>query len=108
MLLLIIAAFGLIVPNGLFIYYTIYEFDSVAVVLQNKLAIAFIIDVFMVLGILSVYFHKKPIGRIGWPWFVVLSLIGGLGFSLPLYWWLNQHMSETVTQKLDKIIRRRN
>jgi hypothetical protein len=24
-----------------------------------------------------------------WYWFVVLSLAGGLGFSLPLYYWLN-------------------
>jgi hypothetical protein len=24
-----------------------------------------------------------------WPWFVVFSLLGGLGFSLPFYYWLN-------------------
>jgi len=107
MFLLIVAGFGLIVPNGLFIYYMIYEFDSFAVLLQNNLALAFIIDAFMVVGIMSVYFYYKPIGRIRWPWFVVLSLIGGLGFSLPFYWWLNQNLSETVTERLDKIINRK-
>ena len=107
MILLIVAAFGLIVPNGLFIYFTIFEFDSFTSVIQNKLALAFIIDAFMVMAILCVYFYKNPPGRIRWPWFAVLSLIGGLGFSLPFYWWLNREHSETVTQKLDKIIKRK-
>jgi hypothetical protein len=37
------------------------------------------------------HFARKPIGNVRWYWFVVLSLIGGLGFSLPLYWWLNNY-----------------
>jgi hypothetical protein len=38
----------------------------------------------------TVYFARNPIGRYKWPWFVILSLIGGLGFGLPFYWWLNK------------------
>ena len=90
MVLLLIALFGLFVPNGLFIYWLFTEFSSITEVLNNWLALAFIIDAFMVLGLLAYWFAKNPIGKVTWPWFVVLSLIGGLGFSLPFYYWLNK------------------
>jgi hypothetical protein len=46
--------------------------------------------VLLVLIILSVYFARRPIGQVKWYWFTLLSLLGGLGFSLPLYYWLNR------------------
>jgi hypothetical protein len=93
MILLLVALFGLIVPNGLFIYWLFVEFDGLQAVLQNRLALAFIIDAVITLVLLTVYFAKRPIGRVGWQTFVLLSLLGGLGFSLPLYWWLNTRSS---------------
>ncbi len=90
MILLLIALFGLVVPNGLFLYWMLYEYDGLASVAQNKLAIAFIIDAFLAMVLLAYYFARKPIGRIKWYWFIALSLLGGLGFSIPLYWWLNK------------------
>ena len=89
MILIAVALFGLVVPNGLFLYWLVVEFNGVQTVLDNRLAMAFIIDAVMVLVILAVYFAKRPIGRVHWGTFVLLSLIGGLGFSLPMYWWLN-------------------
>jgi hypothetical protein len=90
MVLLLAAAFGFLVPNGFFVYWLAFEFNGLGPVLQDKLALGFILDVFLALIILSVYFAGHPIGRVKWPWFVALSLMGGLGFSLPLYYWLNQ------------------
>lgn len=90
MILLLIALFGLTVPNGLFIYWVTYEYNGIGPVLQNKLAMGFVIEAFVMLGLLSYYFARNPIGKIKWYWFVVLSLIGGLGFGLPLYWWMNK------------------
>lgn len=87
--LLLVALFGLVVPNGLFVYWLFVEFNGLAAVMQNKLALAFMIDAFLALALIAVYFARRPIGPVRWPWFVVLSLIGGLGFSLPFYWWLN-------------------
>jgi hypothetical protein len=90
MFLLIIALFGLLVPNGLFLYWMFYEYDGLMSLVQNKLAIAFIVDCLLAMGLLAFYFASKPIGPIKWYWFVVLSFVGGLGFSIPLYWWLNK------------------
>jgi len=90
MLLIAVALFGLLVPNGIFVYWLLYEYQGLSLALQDRLALGFIIDVIVALAILTVYFARHPIGPVRWPWFVVLSLVGGLGFSLPLYYWLNQ------------------
>lgn len=96
MLLLVVALFGLVVPNGFFVYWLLYEFNGLGPVLQNRLALGFILDVFLALIILSVYFARHPIGRVKWHWFVVLSLLGGFGFSLPLFYWLNRRTPQTA------------
>lgn len=90
MMLLAIALFGLVVPNGLFIYWLLYEYDGVINVARNKLAIAFILDAFLVMSLLAYYFARNPVGPVKWYWFIMLSILGGLGFSIPLYWWLNK------------------
>jgi hypothetical protein len=89
MWLLLIAFLGLVVPNGFFVYWLLFEFHGLGPVLQDKLALGFILDVLLALIVLSVYFARRPLGPVKWYWFVVLSFLGGLGFSLPLYYWLN-------------------
>lgn len=89
-LLLSVALFGFIVPNGLFFYYLFAEFSSLTEVIHNHLALGFIIDAFMAMGLLSWWFARNPIGLYSWKWFVALSLLGGLGFSLPMYYFLNK------------------
>ena len=90
MWLLVVAVIGFVVPNGFFVYWLLTEFNGLGPVLQDNLALGFILDVLLALVILSVYFARHPIGAVKWYWFVVLSFIGGLGFSLPLYYWLNR------------------
>lgn len=87
--LLLAALVGLIVPNGLFLYWLVVEYRGIVAVLDDKLAVAFIIDAFLSLILISVYLARRPIGRVGWPVFVALSIAGGLGFSLPFFYWLN-------------------
>jgi hypothetical protein len=89
MWLLIVAFLGLIIGDGLFFYWLVYDYQGVRAVLEDRLALGFIVDAFLTLGILTVYFARTPPGRVRWPWFVALSLIGGLCFGLPFYWWLN-------------------
>lgn len=88
--LLVAAAFGLLVPNGLFVWWLLHDWHGLGAVLQDRLAMGFILDALLALVLLAWSFARAPIGRVRWPWFVVLSLIGGLGFGLPLYWWLNR------------------
>lgn len=87
--LLIVALFGLLVPNGLFVYWLFTDFRGAGSILEDKLALAFILDALLALVLITIYLARRPIGRVGWPWFVAFSLLGGLGFSLPFYYWLN-------------------
>jgi hypothetical protein len=89
MWLLVVAAFGVLVPNGLFVYWLLNEFRSVEQMLSDRLALGFMIDLFVATGLLTDLFAARPPGRIRWPWFLLLSLLGGLGFSIPLFLWLN-------------------
>ena len=89
MVLLLTALFGLLVPNALFLSWLFTEYRGLGPILADKLALSFILDAILALVLLAVYFRRRPIGRVGWPWFVLLSLAGGLGFSLPFYYWLN-------------------
>ena len=90
MILLLIALFGLFVPNGIFIYWLFTEFRSVSNFLNDWLALGFIIDAFMVMFLMAYWFAKHPPGKFKWYWFAAFSLIGGLGFSLPFDYWLNK------------------
>ena len=93
MILLVVALFGLLVPNGFFLYWLVNEFQGIRPIVANHLAMGFILDAFMAMIILAVYFARRPIGPVRWPAFVILSILGGLGFSLPFYWWMNTHRS---------------
>lgn len=87
--LISVALFGLLVPNGMFFYYVFVEFTSLTEVLSNRLALGFIIDAFMATGLLAWWFARHPLGPYSWKTFILLSLLGGLGFSLPFFYYLN-------------------
>ena len=93
MWLLLIAALGMLVPNGLFVHWLATSFQSFGQFLDDELALAFILDLFLATAVLSFLFAVKPVGRVRWPWFVALSLLGGLGFSIPFYLWLNWRLA---------------
>ena len=96
MALVLFAFVGLIVGDGLFIYWLAHDLQGFEAVLQNRLALSFIIDATLTLGLLTVYFARTPPGPYRWPWFLVLSLVGGLCFGLPFYWWLNKRAGTTA------------
>lgn len=93
--LLAIALFGLTVPNGLFLY-AVHKGAGANGLMGDKLALSFMLDAFVAMGLLAYTYAVRPIGKVRWYWFVGLSLLGGLAFSLPLYWWLNRRGSPPV------------
>jgi hypothetical protein len=94
--LLPVAAFGAIVPNGLFLRWLVTEFSTLRAVLADHLAVAFILDAALATGLLCWFFAVNPRGRHGWPVFLLLSLLGGLGFSIPLFLWMNGGAGEAA------------
>ena len=84
-----VAVFGLLGPNGVFIYFALFRWSDLLAAMQHPVTLAFVVEAFLVMGLLAVFFAQRPIGRWGWKTFVVLSLIGGLGFGIPAFVLLN-------------------
>jgi len=84
-----VALFGPLVPNGLFLYWLFFEQPTVSAVLGDHLALAFMIDAVLILVVFAGHVAAAPGYELGWGCFVVLSLVGGIGFSIPVYLWLN-------------------
>ena len=86
----LIAILGLIFPNGLYLYWVSTRFDSVSAALNNELAVGFIIEAILITMIVAYRFHVSPLGKVRIHWFVILSLVGGVGFAVPAFYWLNK------------------
>ena len=87
--LLVVAVLGMLLPNGLFLYWLLHDYSSLSAAFSDRLALAFVLDVFGSTALLTYLFARKPLGPVRWPWFLGLSLVGTLCFSIPLYLWLN-------------------
>ena len=90
MWLLVFAVLGFVAPGGCFLYWALHDFTTLNAALHDRLALAFIADVLITTGALTVYFAKRPPGPYRWPWFLALSLLGTLAFGLAMYLWLNR------------------
>ena len=60
MLLPVVAFFGLLVGDGLFLHWWLTQYQGITAALQDHLALSFMIDSLLTLCILTVYFE---IGR---------------------------------------------
>src|SRR5271168_5227371 len=83
----IAAIAGLIGPNGVFLYYALYHPGDFSTATHNPVTMAFMADAFGTTSILAYLFARwrSSVGRFSWIWFVVLSLVGGLMFSVPAF-----------------------
>lgn len=87
--LIFLAGIGLLVPGALSLYALFHDYASLAAALGNRLALAFFIDLVISTFLLAYFFARKPLGPVRWPWFIALSLLGTLAFSIPTFFWLN-------------------
>jgi hypothetical protein len=87
--LLLVAAVGMLLPGGLFLYWLFHDYSSLEAALSDRLALAFALDLIGSTFLLGYLFARKPLGPVKWPWFLVFSFLGTLWFSIPLYLWLN-------------------
>ena len=79
----VVGVVGMIGLNGLFVYGLMYRRDAIQEALRNPIALAFILEAFVVMGLVAWVFGRWGRNRLGWGWIVVLCLIGGLAFGIP-------------------------
>lgn len=93
MWLVILAGIGLLAPGGLFLYWLVTDYTTVSAAFSDTMALAFFVDLVISTFLLGFLFARKPLGPVKWPWFVALSLLGTLAFSIPLFVWLNWRLA---------------
>lgn len=79
----VVAAFGFIVINGAFAYGLVSRPQALAEAMANPIALAFMIEAVVLVGVFAYLLRRWRVNRLGWGWFVVLSLLGSIAFALP-------------------------
>jgi len=79
-----IATAGGLGLNGVFLYVVFLRNDLLQHALSDPIAWALMIEALLVAGMLAWLFARRAVSRIGPVWFFVLSLAGGLAFSIPV------------------------
>ena len=85
--LLVLAVFGFIGPNGLFLWYVFTDFAAVQTAQADPVARLFMVEAAILMGLLAWLVHRSS-ARPGWLAFIFMSLIGSLAFSVPAWLWL--------------------
>jgi hypothetical protein len=80
----VLALFGLLGLNGVFLYALVFRPDAVSAAVTNPVAAAFMVEALLMVGVLSYLLTRWQVMRLHWGWFVLLSLIGGIAFALPV------------------------
>ena len=83
MMLLVIAILGAVGLNGVFVVVLLGRPDLWRAALQDPIAWVLMIEALLVTGVFGWWLWRKGRRRPGGLWFIVLSLLGGLAFSLP-------------------------
>jgi hypothetical protein len=82
--LTLLGVFGFLAVNGAFAYGMLFEPDALETALSNPVAAAFIVEALILVGVLAYLFERWGVSRLGWGWFVVLSLLGSMAFAIPV------------------------
>ena len=100
--LLALGAVGLLGINGVFLWSLYTRPDAVREALANPLALAFVVEAMLLVATLAWLFRKWSLTRLGWGWFVVLSLVGSLAFAIPVALLLPKRTHAATTAARDR------
>lgn len=87
-LLLIVAICGFLFINCPFLYYALIATDIYSEGMKNALALVFMGEAFFLLAFLAGVIAQMGWKRPGWVFFVCMSILGSLAFSIPFQLYL--------------------
>jgi hypothetical protein len=82
--LVVLALTGLAGLNGVFVWAVLARPEALGSALANPVAAAFIIEALVLVGVLAYLMARWRVSTVHWAWFVVLALVGGIVFALPV------------------------
>jgi len=87
-ILLALAIFGLVVPNGFFLYHALLAPGILWAALSNPVALVFITEAFLLMFLLAWVIRHLGLRSPGWIAFINMSLVGSMVFSVPAFLYL--------------------
>lgn len=90
-----LAVIGLLGLNGVFVYYAAFRPDVLAAAMDNPVSLVFIVEAFVMMVFAAWLIYRLDFERPGWISFAILSVIGGLAFSVPFFILLHLRKRET-------------
>jgi len=88
-ILVALAVFGLIVPNGIFIHSLMTAPETLQAALGNRTASLFISEAFALMFFFAWLIHTLRLTSPGWVAFLVMSIVGSMLFSIPAFLYLS-------------------
>jgi len=79
----LVAGVGIVGINGAFLV-GLATPGALTAALGNPIAVAFMAEALILVALMAYLLPKWNVARLRWPWLVVLSLLGGLAFAIPL------------------------
>lgn len=83
-----LAAFGFLVPNGIFVGCFLSDPGLLRAAVANPLALVFILEAFFLMFLFAWLIRRLGLRRPTGLGFIALSLVGSLAFSVPAVLWL--------------------
>ncbi len=78
-----LAVYGFFTVNGAFVY-GLFRPGALSEAMNNPIAMAFMGEALVLVGVLAYLVTKWRVGRMSWRWFVIFSLLGSMAFALPV------------------------
>ncbi len=79
-----LGVFGFFMVNGAFVYGLLFQPDAMTAAWTNPIAAAFMVEALVLVGVFAYLFERWEVSRLGWGWFVFLSLLGSMAFAIPV------------------------
>ena len=82
--LIALGVVGIVALNTVFVYALVFQPDLVVQAHTNPVSAVFIAEAFLLMVFFAYFLRKWGVARLGWGWFVVLSLLGSMAFAIPV------------------------
>ena len=96
--LIALAVVGLVVPNGLFVYYSLFAPAVLRAAFTSPVALVFILEAFLLMILFAWLIHHGGLRSPGWLAFRVMSLVGSMAFSVPAFLYLANRKAQSTLQ----------
>ena len=83
-ILLALAVFGALIPNGVFLFYFFSSPETTTIALTNPISLVFIIEAFILMLLFAWLLRKVNSKTLSGRMFVIMSLLGTMVFSIPV------------------------